>query len=151
VSITPETVGTFVGHEFQPGVNESNQVGNGLVLSFQTEDQQVVELQVGLSYTSIENARFNLEAEIQGHSFQSARQRAQDIWNQQLGKIQVSGGEGKDRIKFYTGLYHALLGRGLASDLNGQYPQHDGSIGQIPLDPSGNPLYHHYNTDGIFI
>jgi len=150
VSIIPETVGTFVGQDFQPGVNQSNQVGNGLVLSFQTEDQQVIELQVGLSYTSIENARFNLEAEIQGHSFQTARQRAQDIWNQQLGKIQVSGGEGRDRIKFYTGLYHALLGRGLASDLNGRYPQHDGSIGQIPLDTSGKPLYHHYNTDGIW-
>jgi putative alpha-1,2-mannosidase len=53
-------------------------------------------------------------------------------------------------VKFYTGLYHALLGRGLASDVNGQYPRHDGSIGQIPLDKNGKPAYNHYNTDGIW-
>jgi putative alpha-1,2-mannosidase len=47
-------------------------------------------------------------------------------------------------------LYHALSGRGLASDVNGAYPKNDGTVGQIPLDKSGKPLHNHYNTDAIW-
>ena len=52
----------------------------------------------------------------------------------------------EDKVKFYTGLYHALLGRGLASDVNGAYPRNDGSVGQIPLK-DGKPVHNLYNTD----
>ena len=45
----------------------------------------------------------------------------------------VEGKDHNDKVKFYTGLYHALLGRGLASDVNGAYPKNDGTVGQIPL------------------
>lgn len=62
----------------------------------------------------------------------------------------MKGGLLNDRIKFYTGLYHALLGRGLADDVNGAYPKNDGSIGQIPLLKNGSPVHHHYNTDAIW-
>ncbi|HVG16441.1 MAG TPA: glycoside hydrolase family 92 protein [Chitinophagaceae bacterium] len=61
--------------------------------------------------------------------------------------------EGKNRpnlVKFYTGLYHAVLGRGLASDVNGAYPKNDGSVGQIELGKNRKPLHHHYNTDAIW-
>ena len=68
----------------------------------------------------------------------------------ELNKIQVRGGTKEDRIKFYTGLYHALLGRGLASDINGAYPKNDGSIGQIPLSENGNPQFDFYNTDAVW-
>src|SRR5690606_21039512 len=54
------------------------------------------------------------------------------------------------RVKFYTGLFHALLGRGLASDVNGAYPKNDGSIGQIPLNDAGAPVHNHYNTDAVW-
>ena len=52
-------------------------------------------------------------------------------------------------MKFYTGLYHALLGRGLASDVNGAYPRNDGSVGQIPLE-NGKPAHNLYNTDAAW-
>ena len=45
--------------------------------------------------------------------FDEAREKARDAWNSYLGRIRVEGGSAADRIKFYTGLYHALLGRGL--------------------------------------
>ena len=67
-----------------------------------------------------------------------------------LGRIQVEGGKHDDKIKFYTGLYHALLGRGLASDCNGAYPKNDGSIGYIPTDTHSVPIHQHYNTDAIW-
>ncbi len=53
-------------------------------------------------------------------------------------------------MKFYTGLFHALLGRGLASDVNGAYPRNNGTIGQIKLDANGKPQHNHYNTDAIW-
>ena len=67
-----------------------------------------------------------------------------------LGRIKIEGGREEDRTKFYTGLYHALLGRGISSDVNGQYPGNDGGIRQIALDGNDHPQYHHYNTDGIW-
>lgn len=46
----------------------------------------------------------------------------------------MEGGKEADKVKFYTGLFHALLGRGLASDANGYYPKNDGTVGRIALD-----------------
>lgn len=107
-------------------------------------------MQVGLSYTNIENARNNREIETAGKSFNEIKNTARQIWNEMLGRIQVEGGTPEDKTKFYTGLYHALLGRGIANDANGQFIQHDRTIGQIPLDKNGTPLYSHHNTDGIW-
>lgn len=67
-----------------------------------------------------------------------------------MGRISVQGGKQSDKVKFYTGLFHALLGRGLASDANGYYPENDGTVGRISLDAKGNPLHNHYNTDAIW-
>ena len=55
-----------------------------------------------------------------------------------------------DKVKFYTGLFHALLGRGIASDVNGDYPKQDGTIGQLPADKNGDFTYNFYNTDAIW-
>ena len=125
-------------------------VGNGLFLEFSTAENEVVEMQVGLSYTSMENARLNLDTESEGISFDQVHHRATARWNKMLSRIQVEGSDRGDMTKFYTGLYHALLGRGLASDVNGQYVRNDGGVGQIPLDGEGLPEYSHYNTDGIW-
>lgn len=83
---------------------------------------EVVEVKVGISYTSIENARKNLEAEVARRSFDEVRAEAHNIWNEALGKIRVEGGSDDDRTIFYTGLYHALLHPNILSDVNGEYP-----------------------------
>ncbi len=150
LSRAPQAVGTFDDEGIYPDERTTTGVGNGLYLTYATTHQDVIEMQVGLSYTSIDNARLNLTTESEGHTFDTVRQSAHQSWNDMLGRIKVEGGQQHDRTKFYTGLYHALLGRGLASDGNGAYPRNDGGIGQIPLDDEGNPAYHHYNTDGIW-
>jgi predicted alpha-1,2-mannosidase len=109
-----------------------------------------LEITTGLSYTSVENARLNLQTEATGKSFEQVRRQAREAWNEKLGRIRAEGGDSLSLVKFYTGLYHALLGRGISSDVNGQYPKFDGTIGQIPLDEKGKPKHHHYNTDGIW-
>ena len=124
--------------------------GAMMVLNYDTSKDQVIDLKIGLSYTSIENAKLNLEKEAENLSFDEAKALAKEKWNDALNRIVVSGGTEESRIKFYTGLYHALLGRGLASDVNGAYPKNDGSIGQIKLKQDGTPEYNHYNTDAIW-
>ena len=146
----PDQVGIFVDSVKTIGDRETIGINNGLFLTFSTEADEKIEMQVGLSYTSIENARLNLEHETAGLSFDRVRDKARQAWNEKLGRIRIEGGREQDKLKFYTGLYHALLGRGISSDINGQYPKNDGSMGQIQLDAEGKPQYCHYNTDGIW-
>jgi predicted alpha-1,2-mannosidase len=150
ISKTPDAWGSFTDGSVKEGDSETKGTGNGMYLSFSTSEGEKVEIQAGLSYTSIENARLNLVSELSAKDFDKIRKDAHARWKEMLSVIKVEGGREKDRLKFYTGLYHALLGRGLASDVNGQYPRNDGTAGQIPLDEKGIPEYHHYNTDGIW-
>jgi predicted alpha-1,2-mannosidase len=146
----PSGFGTFV-KEQNWHLSESVQGQDcGMYFDFQTNEGEKITVKFGLSYTSIANARINLETEAQNLDFDSARVKAQNYWNTMLGKITVDGGSKTNRTKFYTGLYHALLGRGLASDVNGAYVKNNSSIGQIPLDDSGKAFYNHYNTDAVW-
>ena len=133
-----------------PGKHQEKGPGAGLYMTFSTEEQEAVEVKVGLSYTSIENARFNRETEAADVTFDQAKKNATDVWNESLSRIYVEGGKETDKVKFYTGLFHALLGRGLASDANGYYPKNNGTVGRIALDEEGNPVHQHYNTDAIW-
>ena len=121
-----------------------------MLLNYKTTQGQQIVAKIGLSYTSVENARLNLETEAENLTFDEAREQTQDKWREQLGRIRVQGGTQDSRVKFYTGLYHCLLGRGLVSDVNGAYPRNDGTVGQIALDKDGKSVHNHYNTDAIW-
>ncbi|MBD9295175.1 MAG: glycoside hydrolase family 92 protein, partial [Bacteroidales bacterium] len=121
-----------------------------LVLNYKTSENEQIDVKLGLSYTSVENAKANYMAEAENLSFDNARRSAAADWSEQLSRIEVKGGSEDSRIKFYTGLYHCLLGRGLASDVNGAYPKNDGTVGQIELGKDGKPVHNHYNTDAIW-
>ena len=151
LSKEPASAGGFqyYGSEIEPG-NEISGPGAVLVLDYDTVEGEQIEVKLGLSYTSVENARLNYLAEAEKLDFDKAHKLATEEWAEQLSRIEVSGGSEESRIKFYTGLYHCLLGRGLASDVNGAYPKNDGGIGQIALGSDGKPLHHHYNTDAIW-
>lgn len=149
----PQEVGTFVGEEINKNAEECHGTGAGLYMTFDTSgnSDRPIEVKVGVSYTSIENARSNLLAEADTLDFDAAQRQATQAWEAALGRIKVEGGSEADRTKFYTGLFHALLGRGLASDANGAYPRNDGIIGQIEIDKTtGKPVHNHYNTDAMW-
>ncbi|MCD8044456.1 MAG: glycoside hydrolase family 92 protein, partial [Tannerellaceae bacterium] len=125
--------GTYIrGGQVEPETEQQG-VGTGAVLTYDTRDGETVEIKIGLSYTSVENAKLNLETEAAGLNFDQARSQTAAKWDEKLGRIRVTGGTEAGKTKFYTGLYHALLGRGVASDVNGAYPKNDGTVGQIPL------------------
>lgn len=124
--------------------------GAVMALKYKTSANEKITVKLGLSYTSIENAKNNMNVEAKSLSFDAAKANALKIWGEYLGRINVDGGTKADLTKFYTGLFHALLGRGLASDVNGAYPKNDGQVGQIKLDGKGQPIHNHYNTDAIW-
>ena len=146
----PIKFGSFIDSTLKEDELKTEGVNNGLYLTFSMKQDEVLEIQTGLSYTSVKNARLNLKTELKNKTFDEVKEDSKNIWNKKLNNIVVEGGKKEDRVKFYTGLYHALLGRGLANDVNGNYPKADDEIGQIPLNENKKPLYNHYNTDGIW-
>lgn len=124
--------------------------GACLAIQYTTSADEQITVKIGQSYISMEHAKLNYEAEAADQDFDTAKENALLRWNDMLGRIKVNGGRHEDKVKFYTGLYHALLGRGLANDVNGAYPKNDGTIGQIPLNENQEPTHNYYNTDAIW-
>ena len=110
----------------------------GYWFSFETEEGEQVELQMGVSFVSCENAWKNLNAEqarlAPGVSnFETVRAAASEAWESDLSRIKVSGGTEKDLEVFYTALYHTLIHPSILNDVNGEYPlmESDG-VGRVP-------------------
>ena len=149
VDAKPVCVGVFNGNDICEDQTYAHGIGAGAYLNFHTKADQQITVKVGISYTSVQNARINLKAEATGVGFDEARAGSQKAWEEALRRIVVEGKNEEDLVKFYTGLYHALLGRGVMSDMNGAYPKHDGTIGQIPMD-NGKPKFRMFNTDAMW-
>lgn len=112
-----------------------------------------VVMKVGISYTSIENAKHNMTVELSHWDFDRVVQESREEWNDMLGRIEIEGGTLKEQKRFYTDLWHALQGRRIISDVNGAYPdntQETFRIGQLPLNEDGTPTFNHYNSDAFW-
>ena len=90
-----------------------------MVVGFKNEE--LVNVRIGTSFTSIEAARKNLESEIPGWDFELLRKQTETVWNKTLGKVQVRGGTDDNLKKFYTALYHCYQLPRIASDIDGTY------------------------------
>lgn len=147
----PAAFGTFNGEKTTPGASVAEGPGAGLYMTFDTEDDATpVTVKIGLSYTSVDNARLNRLAESRDLDFDAAAAASAATWEDMLSRITVETPSKTDKVKFYTGLYHAILGRGLANDINGAYPRNDGTTGYIHLGADGKPEYNFYNTDAAW-
>jgi len=142
------------GKELPPGrVDEVSGKDCGAVAEFSTAEDDVIQLKVALSYVSTDQARRNLEAELPHWNFDRVRDDSRRVWNEWLGRIEVAGGTQAQRTKFYTDLWHVLLGRRLSSDVDGKYCDNTGPkpvVRQIPLGPDRKPRYAHYNSDAFW-
>lgn len=102
------------------------------VLTFGEQGEKPVVAKVGLSTVSADNARRNMEVEVQDFDFDAVRMAARVAWERQLSSIVVEGGSKDDLTNFYTALYHAMVVPNTVSDVNGEYRRHDQRIGQLP-------------------
>ncbi len=107
----------------------------GAYFNFDTEEGDTVEVQIGVSFVSIANARKNLEAEQQLCDFNVVRSQAEQLWEKDLSKIEVKGGTEEQKTVFYTALYHTLIHPNIIQDVNGQYPKMESNeIGTVNGD-----------------
>ncbi|HWG92977.1 MAG TPA: GH92 family glycosyl hydrolase, partial [Mycobacteriales bacterium] len=102
--------------------------GVGAWAVFDAVADRTVEVRTGISFVDADGARRNLEAELEGRSFDDVRAEARRAWNRELGKVQVTGGAPGDLTTFYTALYHALLHPNAFSDVDGRYLGQDGVV-----------------------
>jgi predicted alpha-1,2-mannosidase len=95
----------------------------GAFVTFNTSKGEKILIQSGISLVSIEQAKLNLETEMNPFNwdFEAAKTHNQDTWNELLGTIQVEGDNQTDIKKFYTNMYRAYASRTIWSDVNGKY------------------------------
>lgn len=94
----------------------------GLYFSYDTKPGEQIQVQIGVSFVSIENARENLEREQQGFDFDKVCLSARQQWNDILSRIEVEGGTDDQKTIFYTALYHMFIHPNILQDVNGEYP-----------------------------
>ena len=95
----------------------------GAYMRYLFDNPTQVEMKIGISYVSLDNARENLEKETSDRTFDELLGAAQEEWNQYLSRIELEGGTEEDKTIFYTALYHTLIHPNTLNDVNGDYPK----------------------------
>ncbi|MDR1518081.1 MAG: GH92 family glycosyl hydrolase [Dysgonamonadaceae bacterium] len=99
------------------------------IVQFKNDNRRKsLELKIGFSFVSLENAKENLHKEIGGKNFEQIKKEATQTWNELLSKIKVSGGSEKQYETFYSCLYRSFLWPALRSDANGEYTDANGKV-----------------------
>jgi predicted alpha-1,2-mannosidase len=119
----------------------------GAFVTFNTSDGEQIMMQVGISLVSIEQARLNLETEMDPFNwdFDKVVKDSEEEWNTLLSSVEVETENETLKKKFYTNLYRAYCGRTTWSDVNGKYVDMYEKVQQMP---DGLPIY---GSDGYWI
>jgi predicted alpha-1,2-mannosidase len=97
------------GWELQENTLECEGGHVGAILGFRTERGEQVHVKVASSFISPEQAELNLAREVGGDSFEQTREKARKVWEKELGRISVKGGDQDQLRTFYSCLYRVLL------------------------------------------
>lgn len=164
-----DAVDAWDGEKLLDGRSDFSGKSGGVVLSYRSNAGDVLQLKAAVSFTNIENARANLVSSCNHWDFNEVRQNSQNEWNEWLGKIAVKGGSADQKTKFYTDLWHVLLGRHKINDASGDYPDltqgvkltegnrsqfkymADFKIKTLPKDSKGRLKYNMYNSDAFWL
>lgn len=88
---------------------------------FETEPGDTILLKVALSPTSAEAAHQNLAAELPDWDFRKTVKAADEAWNRELAKIDITTRSESDRRVFYTALYHTMIAPSVFCDVDSTY------------------------------
>lgn len=94
----------------------------GVWFTYDTEEGEAIEVKMGVSFVSIENARLNMNTEQPDFDFEKIHTAARTMWNNDLSIVKVEGGTLDQKAIFYTGMYHLLIHPNIIQDVNGEYP-----------------------------
>lgn len=104
--------GTWIGQNISQGSTTQAGDGIGAFVSYPTSGGDQVGMRVGISTTSVDEARQNLAREIPSWDFEEVKNKAKARWDQALGLIKVEGGTEEQRTTFYTALYRTMGRKG---------------------------------------
>jgi predicted alpha-1,2-mannosidase len=130
----PKFKGYFVVQFEQPplGMNiygmDTGQVESSRGAYAEFKSGETIQIRVGTSFISIEQARENLKHEIPGWDFRAVQQKLRAQWNQKLSQVQIGGATDQDKTLIYTAAYHALLYPRVFSEYGHYYSAFDDSI-----------------------
>jgi putative alpha-1,2-mannosidase len=77
----------------------------GVYVSYQATHIETLEIKIGISSNSVDEARGFLASEVGSMSFDKIKEKAKELWNNELNLIKVKGGTEKQLTIFYTSLY----------------------------------------------
>jgi predicted alpha-1,2-mannosidase len=108
----------------------------GAYLRFATTqgEQVLVKVASGVSYAMAEE---RLKAEDPGWNFDSVRQQAEQVWASKLDRIEVQGGTEKQKMLFYSCLYHSFYSPQLRAKKGEQFTGRDGVVHEAAYDRYG--------------
>ena len=131
-----------------PGSASATTRGNALLaaLHWRTVAGQPLLVKCAISAVSAEGALRNLEAELPGWDFDTARMAARNAWDTQLGRLKLDTFDARHSRMLYTALYHSLLAPTLFNDVDGQYRGMDLQVHQLPPEASNYTQYSLWDT-----
>jgi predicted alpha-1,2-mannosidase len=91
----------------------------GATFNFKTHADQVVQVKVGISFISAEQAKHNVQQEVPGWNFAAVHAASIDRWNSELAKLNLTGETDSQRRQLYTAMYHIML---MPTDRTGENP-----------------------------
>jgi len=148
-----ENMSSWKDGKLQGVADQFDGSNGGVYLKFATAKRKTVLMKVGISYVDAAQARLNIESELPHWDFDKVVGESADQWNSYLSRIEIEGGTLQQQRRFYTDLWHSLLGRRTISDANGKYCDMTGPerrIRQIPLNSDGKPSFDHHNSDSFW-
>jgi predicted alpha-1,2-mannosidase len=111
-----------------PGLRAADGARIGAFVNYRTREAEPVLIKVGISFTSEDEARQNLDHDLPGWDFDATAAAAHDAWASALGKITITPSPADDpalsashRVIFFTALYHSLLFPARFNDADGAY------------------------------
>ena len=103
--------GVWINDESKPNCARLNAQGDhvscGIYLEFASEAGETLEVKVGVSYVSAEQAEKNRLLETEGSTFDDIVIACREQWNDYLSRIEVRDKNEKEMVKFYSAMYRA--------------------------------------------
>lgn len=132
---TPENISVLKANSL---VNEKEASGKNacVVLKFST-GTKTVRLRYGISFIDSDQARKNLNREIPDYDLKSLQEKGRKIWNESLGKIEVTGGSENEKTIFYTSFYRTFERPVCISEDGRYYSAFDGTV----HNDNGTPFF----------
>jgi predicted alpha-1,2-mannosidase len=117
-----EAKGTFAGSKIFASDSIKNQKDIGAFIGYKLRAGEKITIRIGTSFTSMEGARKNLEAELPDYDFEEVSRQTGEVWQKALSQILVETPVEKDKRIFYTAMYHAIQHPRLYNDVDRTYP-----------------------------